>query len=161
MSIYSEVQGIQNKLLACVDAETGEVSDEYDIYEALKAEALQGGMSRLAKVNANLTADIEALKAEEKRIAEKRKHIENSQERLKKYIKSIMTLAGETKVEDGTFTVSIKQTQAVNVIDLDRLPFNFKKMSYVADKKAIKQAIDNGDTVEGAELVINKSVVIK
>ena len=161
MSIYSEVQGIQDKLLACVDAETGEVSDEYDIYEALKAEALHGGMSRLAKVNANLNADIEALKAEEKRIAEKRKHIENSQERLKKYIETILTLAGETKVKDGTFTVSIRQTQAVNVIDLDKLPFNFKKMSYVADKKAIKQAIDNGDTVEGAELVINKSVVIK
>ena len=64
-------------------------------------------------------------------------------------------------MEDGTFTVSIKQTQAVNVTDLDKFRINFKKMSYVADKKAIKQAIDSGDTVEGAELVINKSVVIK
>lgn len=161
MSIYSEVQEIQDKLLACVDEETGEINDDYDLYEALRLDALQGGMSRLAKVNANLNADIEALKNEEKRIHERRVHIENSQERLKKCIKNILILAGKTKVEDGTFTVSIRQTQAVNVTDLDKLPFNFKKMSYVADKKAIKQAIDNGDTVEGAELVINKSVVIK
>ena len=163
MTIYSEVLDAQELLESCYDQETGEIISEreFDVAEQLKAEALSNGIGKLCKINANLKAEIEALKAEEKRIAEKRKIKERSLERLKNSIKTIMEAGAETKIKDGTFTVSLRLSEAVKITNEDLLPMSFKRISYEIAKKAIKEAIASGNHVAGAEIVVNTNVIIK
>ena len=163
MTIYTEVLDAQELLESCYDQETGEIISEreFDVAEKLKAEALSNGIGKLCKINANLKAEIEALKAEEKRIAEKRKAKERNLGRLKNYMRLVMEQAGQDKVKDGTFTVSLRLSEALEITNEDLLPMSFKRVSYEPDKKAIKEALANGKEVAGAEIVVNTNVVIK
>jgi hypothetical protein len=74
-----------------------------------------------------------------------------------------MQVFGQEKVENGTLRLSLRRTTATEVDDLDQVPQFFKttKVETVADKTAIKKAIQDGIEVPGAHLVENVSLQIK
>ena len=74
-----------------------------------------------------------------------------------------MQVFGQDKVENATMRLSLRHTTATEVDDLDQLPAEFKttKVEVVADKTAIKKAIQSGEDVPGAHLVENVSLQIK
>lgn len=67
----------------------------------------------------NLESDIAGLKDEEKRLATRRKVLENTVERSKAAIKDAMLTSGEKKIPAGLFTVSIQSNPPSCVIDCD------------------------------------------
>lgn len=114
-NIY-ELTGAFNKLWELIDE--GEIDNEVllevfdDTTTALK-EKLEG----YCKFLRNVEADVEALKAEEKRLYNRRKTMENNIDRAKAVMKLAMEAAEEKKLSCGTFTVSIRNNPPKVVID--------------------------------------------
>lgn len=149
--------------MSCIDAETGEI-DETQL--AVYLEQLQ--LDRKTKIDniavyvKNLEAEAVAIKAEEKRLKERREAKERKAERLKNYIKTSMMLQGETKFESARVSMALRNSKAV-VVDESKLEsvYFINKIVQSVDKKAIKAALEAGILVEGAMLEERKNLQIK
>ena len=110
------------------------------------------------KVIKNLEADMEALKAEAKRLTDKRKVLENNVDRLKKAMFDSMKATGTDKVKGQIFTVAIQRNGGkVPVImaedaDLSILPDQLVKVVESPDLEAIRELLEAGKAVEGFTL---------
>lgn len=153
MTLYE----INTALMALIDDETGEITD-FDKFSELEMTLAEKRENILLWIK-NLNADAKAIREEEKTLAERRKVIENKAENLRKYIES--DLAGE-KFKTARVSVSYRKSTAVNVLDLSAIPAEYLRVKEPeADKTAIKEALKNGEVIEGVELVENVSMQIK
>lgn len=154
---------IDSAILDCIDMETGEVIDTE------RLDALQ--MERDAKIEnvalwiKDLKAEADAIKAEKNKLAERQKAAENKAESLKKWI--AYALDGQ-KFSTAKCAVSFRNTESVEVTDegLQNLMRGGKDelLTYKMpepNKTAIKQAIKDGLSVSGVQLVQNVSTIIK
>ena len=153
---------IDNAILECIDMETGEVID------AEKLDALN--MERDAKIEnvvlwiKDLKAEAEAIKAEKLALAERQKVAENKVESLKKWVAYAL---GGQKFGTAKCSVSFRNTESVEVTEegLEALMKEHDELlTYKApepNKKAIKDAIKDGLSVAGVQLVQNVSTIIK
>ena len=147
---------INEAILACIDPETGEADPEkLDELMLMREKKLEG----LALWVKNLKAEAEAIRAEEKALAERRQAKERKAESIRAYLAK--TLAGQ-KFETSRVVCSFRKSQKVEITDLDKIPDDYLRYSTpTADKTAIKAAIKDGLTIEGAELVDSVSMTIK
>jgi hypothetical protein len=151
-SLYEIDQDIQ----ACVDEETGEVDIER--FDTLNMER-NDKLENLALWVKDLKAEADAIRAEEKALAERRQAKERKAESIKAYLEKV--LAGQ-KFETSRAVCSFRKSQKVEITDLNKIPDDYLRYSTpTADKTAIKAAIKDGLTVEGAELVDSISMTIK
>lgn len=81
------------------------------------AEDLAIKLEGYCKFIKNLESDIAGLKEEEKRLATRRKTMENTVDRAKEAMKKAMETAGEKKIQCGTFTTSIQANPPRVVLD--------------------------------------------
>lgn len=70
-----------------------------------------------AMVIAQLNADVTALKAEENRIATRRRTIENNIDRMKRYLTGAMVATGKTKFKTDLFSFNVQKNPPKVVID--------------------------------------------
>ena len=147
---------IDQAITECFDQETGELLDEEKL-DALQMER-EKKLEGVACYIKNLRADVEALKVEEKNLAQRRKTIEHKVEGLKNWL--FFALDGQ-KFTTPKCVVSYRHSQAVDVPDLKKLDPEFIHYQQSADKTAIKKRIKEGFDVTGAELVDKLNLVIK
>lgn len=103
---------------------------------------------------------IDAYKEEEKRIVERRKTLENKLERYKEYVKNNMEDMGLQKIETPLGILSVcKVPASLEVYDEKLIPDEYKKekVTISIDKNAIKEALKNGQEVQGVKLVEDKT----
>lgn len=136
-----------------VDEETGEIIWEEDTLDQLVAE-LDTKRENVGLYIKNLTADIDALKAEEKKLKERRQVKERKIERLKDYLTRSMQLTGDKSLETARIKLSFRKSTQVDVYDMQALDSEYikEKVECSADKAAIKRVIQAGGTVKGAQL---------
>lgn len=147
---------IDNDILACVDEETGEV--DIDKFDELNMERT-AKLENLALWVKDLKAEADAIKAEEKALAERRQAKERKAESIKAYLEKV--LAGQ-KFETSRAVCSFRKSQKVEITNLDKIPDDYLRYSTpTADKTAIKAAIKDGIDIEGAELVESVTMSIK
>lgn len=147
---------INDAILACIDPETGEVDAEQ--FDALMMER-NDKIENLACWHKDLLAEAAAIRAEEKALAERRKAKENRAESISRYLEKI--LDGQ-KFETSRVVCPFRKSQKVEISDITKIPDDYLKYSQpTADKAAIKAAIKDGLTIEGAELVDSVSMTIK
>lgn len=119
----------------------------------------------IAYIIHGMESDTTAIKAEEKRLADRRKAIENNIKWLKDNLKEHMQLTGADKIKTATVTISLQNNPpAVNITDQTQIPAKYLTVipeQYVADKKAIASAIKAGEGVPGAELIQGQSLRIR
>ena len=114
------------------------------------------------KVIRNFEADIQALRDEEKRLANKRKSLEKKKEDLKEYLYFNMERMQVRKVNAGIFDINIqKNPPSIKILDEATIPDKYKIASYRIDKKTLKDDIKNGVEIEGAELVQTEGIRIR
>lgn len=162
MKIY-EIPSTLRDLLDRLDADpdTGEVDGDalaaYTEYQGAATEKLEGTACYVRE----LKAEADAIKAEEERLAKRRKALENKSERLKNYMMSALEAMGG-KVKGVMASVRIGKSQAVTVFDIDALPDAFKRVvtKVDPDKVALKKALKAGEVIPGAALEDRQSVVI-
>lgn len=151
---------INKAIMECIDTETGEILDEEKLKEL--------SMDRNDKIEntalwiKNLKSEVEALEKEKTILAERQAIKEASIERLKKYLTD--ALEGN-KFETARVALSFRKSESLNVLDetkIDRKFFKEKVVTTISiDKMAIKEAIGNGENVEGAVIVEKQNLQIK
>ena len=148
---------IDQAIMDLVDNETGEIID-IEMFDNLQMERDEK-IESIALYIKDLKAEAEALKAEKLAFAERQKVAENKAESLKAYLSYALKGRAFKTVKAS---VSFRKSQQVNVPDIYELDENFLKYKEPeADKTAIKEAIKAGQTVKGATLIENTSVIIK
>lgn len=112
----------------------------------------------------NLEVSANAMKQAEAEMNDRRKSVERKIEGLKSYVLTNMKAIGKDKVECPLFKVSIRtNAPSVQVANEDAVPAKFvvMKTSTSIDKKALKEAIEAGEVVEGVSLVRSNTLSIK
>lgn len=112
----------------------------------------------------NLRAEAEAIKAEEKNLAERRKAKTNKADRLEDYVAN--NLDGE-KFETPRVKVQWRNTEAVEIDDEQLVPKEFKNFEVVGKpvkaeiKKFLLKAEAKGEEIPWARIVRRKSMSVK
>lgn len=149
---------IDQKILACCDAETGEIID----CEALDSLVMQ----RNEKVEAvalwvkNLLSDAEAIKAEKEALADREAKCRKKADSLKKWLAN--ALEGQ-KFSTARCAVSFRRSEQVEILDENIVPQEMmvQTVSFKPDKKAIKELLKAGQQVSGCCLIENQNVQIR
>ncbi|MED3623235.1 siphovirus Gp157 family protein [Neobacillus thermocopriae] len=116
-----------------------------------------------AKVMKNLEAQAKAIKAEEERLAERRKSLENNIKKLKESLKQAMLNAGMKRIKTELFSFTIqKNPPSVEVLNEKAIPVNyFVPQDPKLDKKSILADLKNGIEVPGVELKQSEGLRIR
>ncbi|MBO1583011.1 siphovirus Gp157 family protein [Bacillus sp. XF8] len=133
-----------------------------DTLQAIE-ESIQDKVQNTALVIRNLEADVDAIKAEEKRLAERRKAIENNCKNLKDYLYQQMTAVEMKRIKGTIVTVGIQKNPASLNIALDAVipPEYMIPQPAKVDKKALLTAIKDGMKWDGITLTQEESVRIR
>ncbi len=126
------------------------IEDELEILLQQKSQNIIG-------YTKNIELTINAMKEEEKRIADNRKALENKMVRFKDYVKECMEKNGITKIETGLGTLSIAKSPAsVEIVNEDEIPSEFKQevVTVKIDKTKIKNNFkETGEIPAGVNIV--------
>lgn len=148
---------IDQAIMDLVDNETGEIID-IEMFDSLQMERDEK-IESIALYIKDLKAEAEALKAEKLAFAERQKVAENKAESLKNYLAYVLN--GQA-FKTTRASVTFRKSQSVEIDDIYKLDENYLRYKEPeADKTAIKEAIKAGQTVKGATLIENTSVIIK
>lgn len=138
---------------------------EGEIPEGWEARAIALDAMRDDKLEAcacvlkNLAAWVDLHDAEIDRLTARKKALEGRYERLKEWVG--FNLNGETW-EKGLHKFSYRKSVSVEVnIEAEKLPLEFSRMKFEANKTEIKKALEAGATVEGCRLVTKNSLQVK
>lgn len=119
-------------------------------------------VENIVKLIRNLQADTEAIKTEEQRLNKLRKQKERQVEGLQRYLFDCISPLEKKEVKGGIFIVSIKKNPPKAVIDdINAIPSWFLVHTPSVDKKMLKEALKEGQKIEGARLVQEESLKIK
>ena len=109
----------------------------------------EGKVDAYGSMIANWNADIEAIKAETKRLSERAHVIGNRIQRLKDLAKFAMDMLKTRKLEGHTFTISIAANGGaipVEIMALEKdIPDSFVKLERKPDLAKIRQALEAND----------------
>jgi hypothetical protein len=101
-------------------------------------------------------SNIDRIDAEINRLQIRKKVMQNSNDRIREYLKSNMLASGITKIDCPLFSITIaKGRDVVQIIDEESLPDDYLSVKTVIspDKRAILKALkDDIDSVKGATL---------
>ena len=122
MNLY-EITGRLAYLREMIESEAISEEDAADTMEAILQEQ-EDGYENAVKWIRDLEAEIEAVKAEAEKLAEKKKALEGRRERVKQAIMRSMSTSGQKKVKAGIFTISEKKpaVKYVPSVSVDEMP---------------------------------------
>lgn len=152
MTLYE----IDQRILDLIDTESGEIAD-MEAFEMLQMER-DRKLEGIALAYKNFTAEAKALGEQKKSFAEREKAALNKAEKCRSLLER--GLAGQ-KMETPRVAVSYRKSTAVEITDLDALPFAYTVTEIKPDKERITAALKNGETVPGAEFVTRNNIQIK
>ncbi len=159
LSLYN----ITNKFVELMDkAQDGELTEEeYNELGNELAQELQNKSSNIIGYIKNSESLLEAMKVEEKRLAEIRKKGEKKLDKFYQYVKENMERLGlmEIPTELGKLKIT-KNPMSIEIENEDEIPSEFKKevVTTQIDKAAIKNHFkDTGEIVPGIRIIDNKT----
>ncbi len=142
--------------------------DQETINDTLEGEstALQEKIENYGFVIRNMESFTDAIKAEEDRLAKRRRIAENRVEQIKNWLKINMEACGIKKIECPAFTISIQNNPASVQIDAElQIPEGYMRLPepppMVPNKKLIGEALKAGIDVPGCHLNQSTRLVIK
>ena len=160
MTLYE----INEAIMACVDAETGEIID-FDQLDQLTM-AREEKLENIALFIKSLEAEAAAIREEEKVLAGRRKVKENKAARLREYLSN--ALAGQP-FETARVALSFRASTGVKITD-ERALMEYLTMHHVeclsykaptVVKSGVAQLIKFGEAVPGAELEQRNNLQMK
>lgn len=117
----------------------------------------------LVKYIKNIESDIDGFKAEEKRLSDRRKTLENQKESIKEYLYIEMQKIGQKKADLGLFKLNIQSNPAsVKVLNEKLIDKKYLiEQEPKIDKKAILNDLKNNLEVKGCEIHQGESLRIR
>lgn len=175
--IRGEMEQLLSSLSQRIDPETGEIceggteigmtTDEIltalDALEGEKADKLQ----QVVRFRKNLAATIEAIRAEEKKLAERRKALENNMERIDSVIRE---MTGGQTTDFGFAKVSFRRVTPLVIEDQREVmcwAYEHERTDLLRipepeiNKPELKKVIQAGEAVPGAYIETRQSMSIR
>ena len=143
--------------------EINEQEQVEEIKEIIKYE-IKNKSSNMISLIRNIDSDIAVIDSEIERLQKMKKSKENKVNNIKKYIKICLEESGIKSVETPLGSIKIRNNAPKVVIDdLEKIDGKFViiETNLKVDKKAIKESIYNGETIEGCHLERGTSLTIK
>lgn len=147
MNLYQLADGYEVLLEQLYD---GDVDEEalLDTLESIEG-SIEVKAENYAKVIKELQATSERIKAEEERIAKRRKSIESNIAFMKNTLQHAMEVVGVAKIKSDLFTISIQQNGGKApmklLVNVDSLPEEYKHVNYSADNDKLREWAEKGD----------------
>lgn len=167
MKLYEIAEQYRNFI---EEVENGNIPDEAiaDTLESITA-MLEDKADNIACIIKNMNAEAEAIKAEETRLAERRKAKEKQVDRLKEYLSDTLLKSGYTKLETARNKITFRKSESVAIaneaefikwaVEGNDQYLTFKEPTI--NKTAIKDALKNGVEVIGAQIESKQNLQIK
>lgn len=125
-------------------------------------ESINEKAENIAYVLQEMKSDVDAIRREEKRLRDRRTALEKRHDRLKFYLQQELEEAGINSVKSPMFTVSLRNNAPKLVINNDEnIPVEYQQVSFIVDKKRLKEDVKNGLEIDGVTLVQERSVQIR
>lgn len=133
-----------------------------DTLESLN-DAIEEKAVGYAKVMKNLEGQANAIKEEEKRLADRRKYLENNIKRLKESLQENMVENGMKKIKTDLFSFNIQKNPAsVDVLSSNDIPDNYLvPQEPKIDKKLILGDLKEGKEIPGVQIKQGESLRIR
>jgi len=151
--LYDISKRYQNLWDICLD----ENVDLDTLEDALKS--VEGELDDKVANGIGLIQDLkyhaDAMGEESKRLAARKKAIENKIDCLKNYYRDHLQAMGKTKVLTNRGTMSVVKAggkRPLKIDDESLIPAEFKFVIAQVDKDALRQALEDGENIQGAHL---------
>ena len=147
-------------------AEDPEIDEEVlrDTMEAIDGE-IEDKADGYAKVLKQMESDVAGLKAEESRLNEHRKVLENNMKRMKTSLQAAMDITGKRKFKTELFSFGIQKNPAAVVMDdpyIENIPEEYLiQQEPKVDKVKIKEDLKAGKDLGFAHLEQTESLRIR
>lgn len=155
----AEVRHVTERMHAEADPETGALPD--DVWQRLD-ELVAEGQERLVELACVLKerrAEAEAVKAEAKKLRDRAAALDAMCERLEAVLEERV---GEDGISDPRVTARWRSSKSVEVtVDPKQLPELYQRVKIEADKVGLRKAIEAGAEIPGAEIVIDRHLIVK
>lgn len=162
VALYQIEQEYLNIVQSIIDA-GGEITEEQETALSISKEQLQNKGVCYGFIVKELEGNIDLIDLEIKRLNALKKPLVNSIDRLKNNLSQAMQMFDVTELKTPLLKINFRKSESVEVTDIDLLDADFVKttITKAADKVAIKEAIKQGENVQGAVLVTNQNLQIK
>ena len=159
-AIHNDIDAAEQLIAQTYDAETGEITGDYEAAEKLRAEVQALGLETLCKARANRLALIANIKAEEERLKARRQRLENTVDSLENDINAVYQRGDAPVQYAGNFTISTRKSTQV-ITDGTFYDERFIRTKTSVDKEELKKALAAGEQIKGAHLQTNYNLQIK
>lgn len=159
-AIYNDIEAAEQLLAQTYDAETGEITGDYEAAEKLRQEVQALGLETLCKARANRLAVIANIKAEEERLKARRQRLEKTVDSLESDINAVYQRGDAPVQYAGNFTISTRKSTQV-ITDGTFFDERFIRTTTSVDKAELKKALTAGEQIMGAHLQTNYNLQIK
>ena len=139
----------------------GELTPELEQALMITESNLQEKAINYGYVIKNFESEVDIIETEIKRLNDLKKARVNAVDKLKTNISDAMQLFGILEVKAPTFKMNFRKSESVEIYEGLSQEYITEKISYQPDKIAIKNAIKEGKTVNGAGIIINYNLQIK
>lgn len=146
-----------------IDLETGEIKPEIIQQLSISRNELEVKAVDYGYVIKAFDDEIGIIEKEIERLEERKAYVKKNKEKMKQIVGGAMEEFGITKIKGDTLQLSFRKSEIVEVFDENLLDEKFKKekTEISIDKTAIKNAIKNGENVQGAKIVEKNNLQIK
>jgi len=153
-------------VIALANAELEAMENDGELAEATCEELDRLEMDRELKIEntalyiKNLKAESAMIKAEEKKLKERRQIVDNKLANISEWLK--FNLHGEKRAA-GNYKISYRNSKATSIENIELIPAEYiiTKTTEMPDKTAIKKAILAGEEVSGAVVVEKSNMEVK
>ena len=153
MKLY-EITGKYGLLMERLEEEGTDVEEVLSLFDDLK-EDLKEKADGYGRVRANYKAQIDALRAEEKRLADKRRHLEKIVESLETRLFDAMKLMNTKRIDTDLFSFRIQKNGGaapVIITEPDKIPPEYLNVTVKPNLKAIAAYIEETGDISFAEI---------
>lgn len=168
MTLYELMTDYKEFLCA---VENGDIPEEAiaDTLEAIEA-TIEDKIDNIACVIKTLDAEEAAIKAEEDRLEARRKAKANTKEKVKAYLADMLISSGKTEFESPRNKISFRKTPGKVVFEDEKAFIEWAQVNAdslltygkpTVNKTAVKLAIESGEEINGAKIVVSQSMQLK
>ena len=173
MNLYDIDERLSNLIEGAFDVEDGVIFDNEEELAKKIDEVSLDLNTKIENIGCyikNLEADVEAFKKEENNLEVRRKQAERKIEGLKRYLNGYLMACypndsdrAKWKFKSPKVVLGYRKSNSIEVPDIEKLDKKYLKIITKVDfdKKAIGQAIKNGEEVQGAFIKQNINLNIK
>lgn len=155
---------ISTEALAISQAlEDGELTPELEADLIINQQDLQNKAVNYGFVIKDKEATIGAIDEEIKRLQALKKSQQRVIDEMKGRVSQAMKIYHVDEIKIPVLKINFRASESVEVVNFDQLPDKFKRTKTVveANKTKIKEALKNGESVDGAILQQNQNLQIK